>query len=138
METLDPPDGTERECEAVTARPAAVCLAGVGGGGGTAGRLQEAGGGCGKTEISLGEVESAGIVKTPIAIFIALGHVGGRYGQLGGDLVEGVLARGEAELVLEQGGFGRVFVGVGQGEALDGFQQLLGLLHKIGEVQHGL
>lgn len=45
-------------------------------------------------------MELAGIVPAPIAVLVSLCDVGWRNGELGGDLVEGVLGAGEAELVL--------------------------------------
>lgn len=58
------------------------------------------------------------------------------YGELGVDFVEGMLGGREAELVLEEGGLGRVSVGVGEIQALHRIQQLLSLLDEAGNVEH--
>lgn len=42
----------------------------------------------------------------------------------------------EAELVLEEGGFGRISIRVRQVQALHRVQQLLGLLDKVGDIEH--
>ncbi len=56
----------------------------------------------------------SGIVKSLVSVFIALDGIGRGDGELGGDLIERVLRRGKSELVLEEGGFGRVSVGIGE------------------------
>lgn len=70
-------------------------------------------------------------------VLAALGDIGGRNRELGVDLVQGMLGRRESELVLEEGGFGRIPVRVGQVQTLHRIQQLLGLLDEVGEVEHG-
>lgn len=44
----------------------------------------------------------------------------------------------ESKLVLEEGGFGRIAVGVGEVQALHRVQQLLGLLNKARDGEHGV
>lgn len=134
MQPLDPSDGAEGKCEAIAAGPAAVGLAGEDGRGGGAGGLQEAGRGGGEAEVGLGEVKLAGVLVAAVAVSVALGRVGGRDGEFGGDLVERVLGGGQAELALEQRGLGGVSVGFGEVEALGRVEQLLCLLHEAGEV----
>lgn len=70
-------------------------------------------------------------------ILAALGYIGWRNCKLGVDFVQGMLGRGQSELVLEEGCLGGVAVGVGQIQALHGVQQLLGLLDETGKVEHG-
>ena len=60
--------------------------------------------------------------------------MGRRDGQLGRDLVERVLGRGQAELALEQRGLGGVFVGIREAQALGRVEKLLGFLHKARQV----
>ena len=71
-------------------------------------------------------------------VFVALGDVGGRDGQLGGDLVQRRLAAGQTELVLKQGRLGGILVRVGEVQPLHGINQLLGsrlgLLHQVAEI----
>jgi len=128
MQALYPPDGTEGECEAIAAGPSAVGLAGKGGRGRGARRLQEAGRGGGEAHEGLGQVQLSGVPVAPVAVLIALGGIGGGYRELGGDLVQRVLRVGQAELALEQRGLGRVLVRRAEVEPLGGIQQLLRLL----------
>lgn len=81
-------------------------------------------------------MQLAGIVEGGI-VLAALSGIGRGDGELGIDLVQWVLGGGESELVLEEGGLGRVPVRVRQVQALHGVQQLLGLLDKAREVEHG-
>lgn len=80
------------------------------------------------------------IVPASVALLVALGDVRRGDGQLGGDFVQRRLAAGQAELILEQGGLGRVAVGIGEVQALHRINQLLGsrlcLLHKIRDGEH--
>lgn len=55
-------------------------------------------------------MQLAGIMEAGGVSLAALGDIGGGYGELGIDLVEGVLGGGESELVLEEGGLGGVSV----------------------------
>lgn len=71
-----------------------------------------------------------GVVEAPILVLAALCHVRRRDGELGCDLVERVLRVGQPKLALEEGGLGRVLVGIGQVQALGRIKQLLCLLHK--------
>lgn len=56
------------------------------------------------------------------SVLVTLGDVRGRDGEFSRYLMKRVLAGGQSELVLEKGGFGRVFVGVGKVEALGRIQ----------------
>ena len=81
-------------------------------------------------------------MPTPITVLVSLGDIGGGDGQLGKDLVERGLSTRKSELVLEQGGLGRVSIGVGEVQPLHRINQLLGsglsLLHEAGDVvKHG-
>lgn len=53
--------------------------------------LGEARGRGGEAHIVLGEVQLSGIAPAPLVLLVTLGDVGGRDGELGIDLVEGVL-----------------------------------------------
>ena len=108
-----PPNRRERECEAISARPPTMCLAGEDGRCRGAGRLEEAGRGGGEAEIRFGEMKLAGILVAPITVPFALGRIWGRDGQLGRDLVERMLGRRQAELALEKRGLGRIPVRIG-------------------------
>lgn len=110
MEAFDPPDRTQREGKTIAAGPSAVCLAGERRGGGGAGRLEEARGGGRKAQIGFREMELANVVITPLSVLVSLCHIGRRDRKLGGDLEEGVLGVWESELVLEEGGFGRISI----------------------------
>lgn len=81
-------------------------------------------------------MQLAGVVEAGVGLS-ALGGIGGRDGELGVDLVEGMLGGGESELVLEEGGLGGVTIRVGQVQALHRVEKLLGLLDDAGEVEHG-
>lgn len=81
-------------------------------------------------------MQLAGVVVTSVGFAVAVGGVRGRNGEFGVDLVEGFLGAGKAKLALEQGRLGRVLVGVGEVEALGRVDELLGLLHQAGQVQH--
>ena len=73
----------------------------------------------------------SGIVKSLVSVFIALDDgIGSGDGELGGDLVERVLRRGKSKLILEEGGFGRVSVGIGEIQPLGRIEELLCFLHE--------
>lgn len=137
MEAFHPPDRTEREGEAIAARPSTVCLTGECRGGGSAGRLEEARGSGRKAEIGLREMELANVVVASLSVLVSLCHIGRRDRKLGRDLKEGVLGVWESELVLEEGRFGRVSIRVGEVQALGRVEELLRFLHEARKVQHG-
>lgn len=76
----------------------------------------------------------ASIVPSSVMVFLSLGDVGGGDCELGIDFVDGVLGGGEAELALEEGGFGRIPIRIGEIQALRWIDELLGLLHEAREV----
>ena len=115
-----------------------MCLSGKGRGGRNTGRLREARGCGGKAHVAFREMQFPSVVPSSIVVPVTLGGVGGWDGELGVDLVEGVLGLRKAELVLEERGFGGISIGAGQIEALGRIDELLGLLDDVGEVgEHG-
>lgn len=71
-----------------------------------------------------------------VCALITLCHICRRDRELGGDFEEGMLGVWQPELILEEGGFGGVSIGVGKIRALSRIEQLLRFLHKAREVQH--
>jgi len=60
-------------------------------------------------------------------------------GKLGCDLLEWILGVGKAELVTKKVCFRRASIGggCGPGDVESGLDELLGLLHQAGDVEHG-
>lgn len=81
-------------------------------------------------------MQLSGIVEAGI-ILSALGDVRGRDGELGGNLVQGMLRGGESELVLKEGCLGGIPVGVSEVQTLHRVEKLLGPLNEAGDVEHG-
>lgn len=139
VEPFDTPDGAQREGKSIAAGSAAVRLAGEGRRTARARRLQKARGRCREADKRLGQVQFARIVPTSIVLLFSSRSVRWRDGQLGGDFVEGILGRRETELTLEQRRLGRIPVRAGEIQSLCRVNELLCLLHYIGEVgEHGL
>lgn len=83
-------------------------------------------------------MQLASIMPAPIMILVALRRVGGRNGELGVDLVQGVLRGRQTELILEERGFRRIPVRARQIETLCRINELLSLLDNAREVgEHG-
>jgi hypothetical protein len=112
-----------------------VCLSCECGGGRSARSREEAGRRRREAHKGFREVDLAKVVVASVLVAMSGIRWGNR--ELGVDLVERVLRRGEAELALEQGRLGRVFIGVGEVQPLGWIQELLRLLDKAREVQHG-
>lgn len=83
-------------------------------------------------------MELANVMVASVRTLVSLCHIGRWDRELGGDLEKRVLGIWESELVLEEGGFGGVAVGVAEIQALGRVEQLLCFLHKAREVQHGV
>lgn len=98
-----------------------------------------------KAEVLLAQVQLAHIVIALAALFLRGDVAGaprrmvGLKRELCGDLLEGVLGVGEAELEAKQCRFRRPAVGRGGGSygVERRFDVLLGLLHQIRDVEHG-
>ena len=73
VKALHPPDGAQGEGEAIAAGPTTMCLSGKCGGDGSTGRLDKAGSRGRETDVGLGEVQLASIVKA-IVVLTAANH----------------------------------------------------------------
>jgi hypothetical protein len=141
MQSLNPPNRTQRESEAIPTRSTTMRLAGKRRAGTRTCTTQKTARRRAETKICLGQVQFANIMISNISFLIALRRLssrgaGRRDGQLGGDLVQRVLRGRQAELALEERGFGGILVAVGQVETLHWVEELLRLGDEGGDVPH--
>lgn len=111
MQALNAADSAERDGKAIARRSGAMSLPRKDGASAQAGGGQEARALGGEAQELLAQVELPDIVIAlmPVCILAVLTCAGGVVageGQLGSDLLEGVLRLGKAELVTKESGFG--------------------------------